>query len=52
MSSIPPPTEMSVAAPTGPVPVRRPGAGRAVAVVVLVAAAALIPLFGPRAALD
>ncbi|MEV5611419.1 CopD family protein [Streptomyces sp. NPDC052225] len=33
-------------------PVRRPGAGRAVAVVVLVAAAALIPMFGPRAALD
>ncbi|MCQ4206163.1 CopD family protein [Streptomyces longispororuber] len=34
------------------VPGHGPGAGRAVAVVVLVAAAALVPMFGPRAALD
>ncbi|MFI6871821.1 CopD family protein [Streptomyces sp. NPDC050400] len=34
------------------VPGRGPGVGRAVAVVVLVAAAALVPMFGPRAALD
>nr|WP_306322527.1 MULTISPECIES: CopD family protein [unclassified Streptomyces] len=33
-------------------PVRGPGAGRAAAVLVLVAVAALIPLLGPRAALD
>ncbi|MEU6843120.1 CopD family protein [Streptomyces sp. NPDC046716] len=46
---MPPTTELSAAAD---VPVRRPGAGRAVAVLVLVAAAALIPMFGPRAALD
>ncbi|MGY0023030.1 CopD family protein [Streptomyces sp. YJ-C3] len=42
-----------MSAPAGAdVSVRRPGAGSAVAVLVLVAAAALIPLFGPRAALD
>ncbi|WP_353941744.1 CopD family protein [Streptomyces sp. HUAS MG91] len=46
---MPPTTELSAPADA---PVRRPGAGRAVAVVVLVAAAALIPMFGPRAALD
>ncbi|MEV1021772.1 CopD family protein [Streptomyces sp. NPDC050264] len=34
------------------VPARRPGVGRPVAVLVLVVAAALIPMFGPRAALD
>ncbi|MDU8998397.1 CopD family protein [Streptomyces mirabilis] len=33
-------------------PVRRPAAGRAVALLVLVAVAALIPLLGPRPALD
>ncbi|MFF7602069.1 CopD family protein [Streptomyces mirabilis] len=33
-------------------PARRPAAGRAVALLVLVAVAALIPLFGPRPALD
>ncbi|MET8474887.1 CopD family protein [Streptomyces sp. NPDC006422] len=48
---MPPPTEAPV--PVGAdVPLRRPGAGRAVAVLVLVAVAALIPLLGPRAALE
>ncbi|MHB9754582.1 CopD family protein [Streptomyces sp. BYX5S] len=51
MSSVPPPAEAPV--PVGAdVPLRRPGAGRAAAVLVLVALAALIPLLGPRAALD
>lgn len=52
VSSIPPTTEMSSPARADTVPVRGPGAGRAVAVLLLVAAAALIPLFGPKVALD
>ncbi|MEV3856595.1 CopD family protein [Streptomyces sp. NPDC050095] len=51
MSSIPPTTELSAPAEAD-VPAHRPGAGRAAAVLVLVAAAALIPLLGPRAALE
>ncbi|MFJ4712586.1 CopD family protein [Streptomyces sp. NPDC088785] len=46
---MPPTTELSAPADA---PVRRAGTGRAAAVVVLVAAAALIPMFGPQAALD
>ncbi|MER5440025.1 CopD family protein [Streptomyces sp. NPDC002790] len=48
---MPPPTEAPVSVGAD-VSLRRPGAGRAVAVLVLVAVAALIPLLGPRAALD
>ncbi|MFD7297459.1 CopD family protein [Streptomyces sp. NPDC059897] len=51
VSSIPPPTEAPVTVGAD-VSLRRPGAGRAVAVLVLVAVAALIPLLGPRAALE
>ncbi|MYW66628.1 hypothetical protein GTY65_21550 [Streptomyces sp. SID8379] len=50
VSSLPPTSDLSAVADAPP---SRPGgAGRAVAVVVLVAAAALIPMLGPRAALD
>lgn len=51
VSSIPPPTEAPVSVGAD-VSLRRPGAGRAVALLVLVAVAALIPMLGPRAALD
>ncbi|MFD9906725.1 CopD family protein [Streptomyces sp. NPDC059063] len=62
MSSIRPPVDTgdeAVAAPSAASPRaerraahRRPSSGRAVAVLVLVAVAAVVPLFGPSAALD
>ncbi|MGX1671707.1 CopD family protein [Streptomyces sp. NPDC055400] len=53
MSSPRPTTEVPSPAGDATAPhARRPAAGRAVAVLVLVAAAAVIPLFGPSAVLD
>ncbi|WP_432167911.1 CopD family protein [Streptomyces sp. bgisy031] len=53
MSSIRPSTEVPSPGGDDPAPpIRRPATGRAVLVLVLVAAAAVIPLLGPFAALD